>query len=118
AGGHIGGLAELRVQDRHRVRRLAERLLDMGVVAFLRRRANETPEQAVDRGGTDRELPVHPAPGAGARLGVGGLERAGPVLAGEIAHDRVRFPEREAVVLFERRVAAVWAPREHSGLPG
>ena len=108
-------LAELRVEDFHRRRGLVLGLVDLGMIALFRRRADQAPEQRMDRGGGDRELPVHPAAGAGAGAQILGLERAGAVFRGEIAHDRVRFPEDE-IILFERGHEPVGIHRQIGGL--
>src|SRR5215471_5462807 len=84
-------------------------------IALLRRRADEPPEHRRERRMRDRELPVHPAAGARARVRIGGLELAGAVFGREVAHDRVRFPQQEAV-LFERRHQAVGVHGEIGGL--
>jgi hypothetical protein len=61
-----------------------------------------------------RELPVHPTAGPRTRARIGGLELAGAVFRREVAHDRVRFPQQEAV-LFERRHQAVGVHGEIGG---
>jgi hypothetical protein len=53
----------------------------------------------------------------GAHLGVGGLERAA-MLGGEIAHDRIRLPQREAVFLLQRRHQRIGVHREIERLLG
>ena len=117
AGGERG-LAELGVEHAQRRGGLVARFVDLGVVLLLRRRADQAPEQRMDRRRADREHPVHPLAGAGALLRVRGLQRAGAVLGGEIAHDRVRFPQHEAVVLLERRHQRVRIHRQVERLLG
>jgi hypothetical protein len=53
---------------------------------------------------------------ARARARIGGLELPGAVFCREIAHDRVRFPQQEAVLFFERRHQAVGVHGEIGGL--
>jgi hypothetical protein len=54
---------------------------------------------------------------ARARAQVGRLERAGAVLGGEMAHDRVRLPQQEAVLFFQRRHQPVGVHRQIGWLP-
>jgi hypothetical protein len=61
-----------------------------------------------DRRADDRQLPIHPLAGECALSGVLRLEHAClVVLAGEIAHDGIGFPQQEAVFFFQRRHEAV-----------
>src|SRR5262249_42015938 len=85
------------------------------MIALLRRRADEPPEHRRERRMRDRELPVHPTAGPRTRARISGLELAGAVFRREVAHDRVRFPQQEAV-LFERRHQAVGIHGEVGGL--
>src|SRR5262249_59133891 len=39
---------------------------------------------------------------------IGRLELARPVFCSEVTHDRIRFPQHEAVVFFQRRHETVW----------
>ena len=105
----------MRVQNRHGRDALDLAGLDRRMIALLRRRADEPPEHRRERRMRDRELPVHPAAGPRARARIGGLEFAGAVFRREVAHDRVRFPQQEAV-LFERRHQAVGVHGEIGGL--
>src|SRR4051812_9053183 len=56
--GDVSGLAELRIQNLHRRGRVRLRRRDGGMVALLRRRADQAPEHGVDRGCAYRQLPV------------------------------------------------------------
>ena len=97
---------------------LVLRGLDRGVVALVFRRADQAPERGEDRRADDRELPVHPLMGEAALLQVLRLEHAGLVmLGGEIADDRVGFPQDEAVGFLQRRHQAVRIHREVGRLP-
>jgi hypothetical protein len=75
-------------------------------IALGRRRADHAHEQRPDRRRHHRELPVHPLLRLRPLPQVGRLEAAF-VLGREVAHDRVRLPEGEAVFLLDRRHQAV-----------
>src|SRR5262245_56595734 len=63
----------------------------------------------------DGELPVHPAVGARTRAQIGGFEVAGAVFRREVAHDGIRFPQQEFILL-QRRHQAVRVHRQICGL--
>src|SRR5262249_30660126 len=69
-----------------------------------------------DRGPEHGKLPVHPFRRARARAQVLRLEHGGLMLGCEVAHDRIRFPQQEAVVFLERRHEAVRVHRQVGGL--
>ena len=106
-------LAQLRVEYLHRGGGLVLRSLDRGRVALFRRRADQAPERGRDRGAHHGELPIHPLAGERALLGILRFQHAVlVVLAGEIAHDRIGFPQQEAVCFLQRRHQAVRVHRE------
>ena len=70
-------------------------------VALFRRRAHEAPEHVPHRA-LEREGPVHPALGVGPSAEIRGPQHAGAVLGTEVAHDAVRLPQDEAVILYRR----------------
>src|SRR5262249_1311861 len=59
--GDERGLGEVRVEKLHHLDALALARLDRRMIALLRRRADESPEDRRERRMRDRELPVHPA---------------------------------------------------------
>ena len=101
-------LAELGVHDLRGGGGLLLAGVDRRLIALLRRRADQAPEHRRDRRAHHGQLPVHPLAGERALLGVLRFQHAAlVVLAGEIAHDGIGFPQQEAVFLLERRHEAV-----------
>src|SRR5262252_10942790 len=80
--GKVSGFRQLLVHDRHRRSRPFFRYLNRRVIAFLRRRADETPEKSEDRRTGDAQLPVHPLARESAFAQIGGLKHGGFVLGG------------------------------------
>src|ERR1700722_4724895 len=74
------------------------------------------PEYRRDGGAEHRELPVHPFARQRAGAQIGRLERAGAELGGEVADDRIGFPQHESV-LVQGGNEAVGIHREISRLP-
>ena len=94
------GLAKLLVEHARGIGGLGLAVVDRLGVALGGRRADHAHEQGADRRRHHRELPVHPLLRQRPLLRIGGLEAAS-VLGGEVAHDRVRLPQREAVILLD-----------------